>query len=194
MTTQPATRYWKVLDAAGRSCHGGDFTWSLPRWSEARGWVPGEWTPTIVDLEPCVRGYHICRDQDLLSWLGERIYACEVRGPIITLDTKVVASSVRLTCPTPWDDVSARLFAVECAVETLPHWESLHPLNTRPHEALEVAYRHALGDASDAELAAAGLAAWSAESAAGLAAGLAAESAAESAQGELLLSWLGASE
>ena len=150
-----ADRYWKVLDANGRSCHGGSFRWSLPTWDARKGWVPGEWTPPITNLEPCARGYHVCRDEDLLVWLGPRIYACEVRGTIIEAENKVAVTSVRLTCPTPWDETAARLFAVECAADALPIFERRSPNDSRVADALEVAFRYAVGDATDAELAAA---------------------------------------
>ena len=176
-----APRYWKVLDANGRSCHGGSFQYSLPTWDEDKGWVPGAWTPPIRNPEPCVRGYHVCRDGDLIHWLNDRIYACEVRGKIIVADNKVVGESVRLTCPTPWDETTARLFAVECAADVLPVYERHYPNDSRAADALEVAFRHAVGDATAAELSAA----WSA-------ARSAAESAAWSGQTRNLLRWLGA--
>ena len=76
-------RYWKVLSAEGKSCHGGTFQWSLPTWDKRKGWIPGDWTPAISDVKLCERGYHVCRDRDLVQWLHERIYACEVRGVIV---------------------------------------------------------------------------------------------------------------
>src|ERR1035437_5686881 len=142
----PAPRYWKVLDASGRACHGGTFQYDLPKGSK-----PGKWTPTITDMEPCTRGYHLCRDADLIGWCNNAtIWAAEPRGRIIEQSDKVVCESVRLLAPTPWDAVTARLFAVECAADVLH-------LNTdeRVASALEVAYRFALGDASQEELAAA---------------------------------------
>lgn len=45
------SKLYKILSADGRSCHGGDFEWSLPRGSR-----PGKWTPW-VDVEPCKSGY-----------------------------------------------------------------------------------------------------------------------------------------
>ena len=184
-----APRYWKVLDANGRSCHGGSFQYSLPTWDEDKGWVPGAWTPPIRNPELCVRGYHVCRDGDLLHWLNARIYACEVRGTIIVADDKVVVESVRLTCPTPWDETAARLFAVECAADELPIYERQYPGDSRCADALEVAFRYAVGDATDTELAAARAAA---RDAAWDAARDAAWDAAWAAETRNLLRWLGA--
>ena len=207
-----APRYWKVLDANGRACHGGAFQYDLPTWHRTKGWVPGAWTPRIADVKACTRGYHVCRDDDLLYWLHERIYLCEVRGSTIAEDNKVVAESVRLLMPTPWDAVSARLFAVECVADVLSPYEAQHPNDARVSDCLEVAYRFALGDASDndraaaraaadsAAYAAAGAAAYAAaDSAAYTAAGAAAraaaraaaESAAWTAQTQRLLWWMG---
>ena len=59
------TRYWKVLDAEGRSLHGGTYTYNLPKNGR-----PGQWTPRITDLRLCERGYHLCRDADLVHWYG----------------------------------------------------------------------------------------------------------------------------
>ena len=187
------TRYWKVLDENGRSTHGGDFQYSLPRWSETRGWIPGQWTPLITDMVPCERGYHVCQDAHLLEWLGPRIYACEIRGQIIDHGDKIVSGQVRLTCPTPWDEVSARLFAVECASDVLSLYESRCPNDPRVSDCLQTALAFAMGDATDAELAAARDAAgYAAGDAARAAAGAAAWAAARAAQTSRLLWWIGA--
>ena len=147
------TRYWKVLDAKGQSVHGGTYTYDLP--TNGR---PGKWTPRITDLELCARGYHLCRDTDLIHWLGgATIYAAEARGAILVADDKIVAESVRLIARTPWDATSARLFAVECVADVL-HLTT----DSRVGDCLEVAYRYALGDATQAELHAASDAAWAA--------------------------------
>lgn len=168
-------RYWKVLNAQGESCHGGSYRWSLPTWDAKRGWIPGAWTPLIENVVPCERGYHVCRDRDLLHWLGARIYACEVRGEIVEAEDNVVAGQVRLTCPTPWDDVSARLFAVECAAEVLPLYERAQPGDSQVSDCLVVAFRYALGDATAEELNAASAAAWDESAAASAASAAAAE-------------------
>lgn len=180
------TRYWKILDANGRACHGGRYQYDLPRWDDEEGWIPGAWTPAIPNIVACRRGYHVCRDQDLVHWLHARIYACEVRGKIIVEDNKVVAESIRLTAPTPWDECSARLFAVECAADVLYLYEREHPNDPRVADALIVAYRYALGDATESELAAAGAATWAATWAA------ARDAARDAAQTQRLLVWLNA--
>ena len=171
-------RLWKVTGPRGESIHGGDFTYDLPKFIGGR-WVPGAWTPK-VKVKPCASGYHGCRDKDLPYWCnGARIWAMETRGRVVVHAdnvpgaSKVVAESVRLVAPTPWDATTARLFAVECAAE-VAHLMT----DKRSLDALEVAYRHALGDATDAELAAARDAAWDAARAAACDAARAAASAA----------------
>ena len=204
-------RLWKVTGANGEAIHGGNFTYDLPKWSRTKGWVPGAWTPK-VKVVPCESGYHGCRDQDLLHWChGERIWAMESRGKVVVHrdgvpgESKVVCESVRLVAPTPWDATTARLFAVECAAD-VAHLMT----DARSLDALEVAYRYALGDATDAELAAARDAAWAAAlGAAGAAARDAAWDAARDAAWDAardarhaahirntqrLLWWLGASD
>ncbi len=156
------TRYWKVLDENGKSCHGGDFQYDLPRWDDRKGWIPGAWTPLIETVVPCQSGYHVCKDEHLLAWPGPRIYACEIRGTVVDHGNKIVAGQVRLTCPTPWDDVAARLFAVECASEVLSLYEARYPNDDRPSEALRITLLYALGEATDEEWAAARDAAWDA--------------------------------
>jgi hypothetical protein len=188
------TRYWKILDENGRSCHGGSFQWSLPRWSKTRGWIPGDWTPAIPNLRMCERGYHVCRDEHLVTWLHARIYACEIRGASIEADDKLVVESVRLIAPTPWDETSARLFAVECAANCLDEYEKRYPGDLRVSDCIEVAMRLALGEATGAERSAASSARSAASSArsAASSAESAAWSAARSAQTERLLWWIGA--
>ena len=205
----PNPRYWKILDEQGRACHGGAYQYDLPTWDERKGWIPGAWTPLITDLAPCARGYHVCRDEHLPHWLRPRIYACEVRGEIIDHGDKVVAGQIRLTCQTPWDEMSARLFAIECASDVLSLYESQYPGDPRVCDCLEVAFRFALGEATDDERAAAwdaaraaaraaaGAAAWDAAGAAawdaaGAAAGYAARDAAWAAQRAQFLRIVGA--
>ena len=162
--------YYKALDARGRSCHGGHLTWSLPTWT-GRHWVPGTWMPAIPDPVPCTRGYHAAvGTAGLLHWLHERVYVIESQTAWVTHGTDgkaVTAGPVRLVRGTAWDERTARLFAVSCAVDVLEIYERAHPGDTRVSDALvtawEVAHgfadRISLGFARDAAWAAAGAAA-----------------------------------
>ena len=60
------------------------------------------------------------------------------------------------------DDKSLKLFSVACARRVLPIFEERYPNDHRPRNAIEVAERFALGQASEAELEAAAEAAWTA--------------------------------
>ena len=156
-------RLWKVTDENARACHGGwfDYTPYLPTLRKNGTYRPGPWLPVIKSPVACERGYHGCRDRDLVHWLHGRIWAIEGRGVVVASD-KVVMSSFRFTSPTPWDDVTARLFAVDVAAAVLPIFEKVAPNDSRVADCLVVATRYALGDATDEERAAAGAAAWDA--------------------------------
>jgi len=102
-------RYWKVLDHDRMPYHGGKGQW-LP---------PGEWMPEVAGIRPCLRGYHVVRDRDLVHWLGPCIHRVEIddEGEVFHGANKVVASCARLTSealPT-WTERTARLFACDCA-------------------------------------------------------------------------------
>ena len=171
-------KLYKVLDKNGRSCNGGYATWYLPHKSEDGTWEAGEWMEEIEgELVPCLKGYHLCREQDLLHWLGERIYEAEYDGELVAGDDKVAVRKCRLTkrCE-GWTEESARLFACWCVRHTpltdgRVTWDLL--TDKRSRAAVEVAERYARGGATAKELAAARdatrNAAWAAEGAAGAA-------------------------
>ncbi len=173
--------YYKVLDASGRSCHGGTLAWSLPTWNGSR-WKAGAWMPAIDgELVACTRGYHGCKNgTQLLSWLHDRIYVIESRSPWIGAGDKMVtAGPVRLTRGTAWDDRTARLFAVACALDVLPLYEAQYPDDPCVQDALIVAWKYANGHAS--------VAAWAATRAAAKAAASVAANAAQGARLERYL-------
>jgi len=173
--------FYKVLDKHGRSCHGGEAEWSLPTRNADGTWTPGEWMPEVRgNLEPCANGYHVVTLEQLLDWLGERIFEVEPGDEIVHEDNKSVVRTCRLTreC-TGWDERTARLFACDCAERVLYLFEARHPNDRRPRKAIETARRYAEGKAAVEELTAAQDAAWAAaEAAAG-----AAEAAAWAAAG-----------
>ncbi len=125
---------YKVLGEHGRPYNGGQGTWFLPE-----GDRPGRWMPAITGaLEPCRRGYHLCRATDLLEWLGPRIYVAEARGDRVVDTDKIVVRAARLVRQlTTWNDRTARLFAADCAEAVLPIYENTHPGDARPvHDAV----------------------------------------------------------
>ena len=107
--------YYKALDLTGRACHGGQGQWSLPTDDG-----PGEWMPEIQDIQLCRRGYHLCRESDVVYWLAPTIYRAEMRGVSIEGGDKIVVSQARLlTRCDQWTDRTARLFAADCAERVL---------------------------------------------------------------------------
>ena len=109
---------YKVLDAEGCSCNGGELKWSLPARSDDGSWTPGEWMPEIEGpLVECENGYHLATLEQLPLWLNERIFVAEVDGELIESSDgeKWVARKVRLVAETNWNERIARLFACDCA-------------------------------------------------------------------------------
>lgn len=112
----------------------------------------GEWEPEIPDPVLCLRGYHgSVRVLDALTYAtGPILQRCEYRGVVHGYD-KLVAVSRRALCRANATAL-LRIFAVRCAEEALSRLAKPDP---RSLAACEVASRHALGQATDRELAAA---------------------------------------
>jgi hypothetical protein len=148
-------KLYKVLDENGCAAHGGQGQWNLPTDK------PGEWMPKIKGkLVPCENGYHACRREDLIMWLGPRIFELESRGEMVVSGNKVVVRGARLTRElTTWNERTARLFSCDCAELALTLVERPDP---RSVDAIRVARLYADGRATDDELSAAEMCAWSA--------------------------------
>lgn len=86
-------------------------------------WVFGEWMPHIENLVMCESGYHVCRPQDLVEWLGEAIFEVEISGRTLEGENKVVAQQARIVRKLDWTEKKARLFAADCAERVLPLYE-----------------------------------------------------------------------
>ena len=153
------TALYKILDQVDGSFNGGTGTWHLPKNGD-----PGAWMPEIEgDLEPCVRGYHLCSFDNLLEWAGPTLYEAEYEGEIISCDNKVVVRKARLVRRIEtWNDKNLRLFAAECAEHVLWIYEKPGGTSDAPKNAILVAREFAHGRASKEELAAARAAAWAA--------------------------------
>ncbi|MEA1957563.1 MAG: hypothetical protein U9N01_04330 [Euryarchaeota archaeon] len=151
-------KLYKVLDDQGRSCNGGDASWSLPLKGADGKWNPGEWMPKIKGkLELCENGYHLCRSDDLLSWLGKQIFEAEYRGEKREGGNKIVVRQCRLLRKCEgWTEKSARLFACWSVRHTpladgRKVWDLLNDKKGRT--AVEVAEEYAKGKATKKELA-----------------------------------------
>jgi len=150
------TTYYKALSADGRSCNGGNSSWPLPTLRSDGTYTPGRWMRTIKDIEPCARGYHVFERKDILQWFNATLYECEIRGAAIDHGDKIVAESCRLIRPLPGcNERILRLFACRVAEDVLPLYEAKYPDDDRPRKAIDTARRHADGQATDDELAAA---------------------------------------
>ena len=152
---------FKVTAEDGTSCHGGSGVWSLPTQNADGTWTPGEAREVRGPLVPCENGLHLCRGDQLLDWLGPRISVAEydTREPALDPGDKIVVTRARLPRGTPWDERIARHFACDCAERALARLSRPDP---RSVEAVQVARAYADGQATGAELYAAGGAAWAA--------------------------------
>ena len=168
---------YKVLGENGESFHGGSGVWSLPKNGH-----PGEWMPEIKGIKMCRRGYHACREGDLVLWLGPAIYEaerdeaaeyeeCDTQGA-----SKIVSGRMRLLRRLDtWNERTQRLYACDCADAAMAATGTTDP---RSVEAVSVARRFAVGEATAGELE---RAAWAARAAAWAAAWDAAKAAARDA-------------
>ena len=146
---------YKVLNNDCSAYHGGSGVWHLPK-----GKRPGKWMPAIVNLILCERGYHLCRREDLIHWLGPTVWVAEGRGEKLLDHDKVVFTQARLLRRLDtWTERTARLFAADCAEAVLPLFEKDCPNDNRPRSAVEAARKFARGKISEKELYAACVAA-----------------------------------
>jgi hypothetical protein len=153
--------YYKFLNEDGSAIYGSG-KWSLPKDDQ-----PGNWMPHVEELISCKSGYHLCRTEDLVIWLGPRLFVAEVKGEVVETKDKIVCHQARLVKEvTTWNKTTAQQFAIECANHVLHIFEKAYPDDNRPRRALEVAQRFLDGDASEDELResgdAASAAAWAA--------------------------------
>ena len=149
MTTRPLYLKWT---APGRtpSYQGGD---PIPY---------RRWTQRVPNPEPCRRGWHACRWEDVASHIAAELWVVELDGLIVAADNKVAAERLRIVRRVKITDRDFRLFAADCAESVLHNFEAHHPDDDRPRRAIEVVRRYALGEATDAELSAGYSAAYSA--------------------------------
>lgn len=142
----------------------------------------GEWTPVETPVL-CESGFHGVQEKDVLEHLprtiGAQLWVVEVKGQRVNGADKFAASQMKLVeCIGVTTEENLRLFAADCAEDVLDLFEDAYPDDTRPRDAINVARRYALGQATREELAAARAAAGDAAWAAGDAARAAARDAA----------------
>ena len=167
---------FKALDGL-RPVHGG------------RGRYPdvGLWTEHLdpQQLQPCVYGYHLARGPQVLNWLAPDLYVAEAcpDHPPVDDGHKLVTCRVRLVRRLDrWEDVTARLFAADCAEGALlGERASGREPDERSWAAVDAARRFARGEIRSAALSAAWEAALDAAAAARVAARDTAKAAAAAA-------------
>ncbi len=105
----PPTLYYKSTGPQGESNYGKG-RWNLPTQAEDGSWIPGAWRIAYgKKIIPCQTGIHACRREDLVHWLGEKIWAFELAGEeLVTENNKVVNRKGRLLFPLAWDVDIAR--------------------------------------------------------------------------------------
>jgi hypothetical protein len=104
------TGYWKFLRAGAVSPFSGY------RWP-----TPGEWVQAS-GVEPCRRGWHACRTDDLPYWLTEELWQVELAGTVVTTPSKVVASRARLLARVPgWTPATALALSLACTGRVAGH-------------------------------------------------------------------------
>ncbi len=152
-------KLYKILGKGGVACNGGSGRWNLPKNGK-----PGKWMPKVKKIEPCRRGYHLCREENLCIWLNDEIYEAEGRGEFIRHDNnKDVFPEARLIKKLDsWNERTALLFAADCAEHVLDIFEKKYPADDRPRKAIQATRDFALGKIGAAAMAAARDAAWAA--------------------------------
>ena len=143
---------FKSLDKNNHSPYADfDFSAYLPKHGK-----PGKWLPKVTDLSLCLSGYHGCEDGNILEFLNANIYEIETKGKALRGDDKFTAQQIRLVRKCEgWNEVTARLFACDCAAHVLPIYEKECPDDKRPRECIEVARKFAHGKATREEMTAA---------------------------------------
>jgi hypothetical protein len=85
------------------------------RWPQPCGDQPGEWLDA-GDVEPCRRGIHACRLDDLPYWFQDELWEIELEDDVQRIGHKLAARRGRLVRRIDaWDSESAHAFALACA-------------------------------------------------------------------------------
>jgi hypothetical protein len=114
-------------------------------------WHPGKWRSVKGKLVPCKNGLHLCRRQDLLLHISERLWIAEAdTAEMIEHEgNKIVVRRARILRRVETiNDCTMRLFACDCADRVVFLTESDEGKN-----CIAVARRYAHGEATDEELA-----------------------------------------
>ncbi len=155
------TTLFKVLGKDGSAYHGGGGAWYPPN-----GKQPGKWMPPLKgEIQLCRNGYrYLTGTRQLLEWLGPVLWIVEVRSDIATDSEKGAARQARLLERVEnWNEVTARLFAADCAHRALKREQDAgQEPASRSWQAVEAARLFATGQMPRERLDAAWDAAWDA--------------------------------
>ena len=173
----------KVLDADGRSLHGGNLQWSLPTPDASGAWEPGAWHEVAGAIVACKNGLHLTDERGVWqTWIRWDAAAWEAEadgdrdGSLDDGDRKIAVRRARLLRPLPdpawWADAKAFVAGIPRVRWFARHDEigaawRVHPSRPSTRDAAWGAAGDAAGDAAwDSAWAAAGDAAWDAKLAA----------------------------
>jgi hypothetical protein len=168
--SEKGKQLYKVL-VNGRSCHGGDMEWSLPKQKRDGSWRPGKWHKLDGPVAICERGLHLTTEP--LEWfrIDGDTYEAEAKGIAAREADKCVASAARLLRPVPRPEWHGRVIEF---VATIPRVPWFRPDGKPDPEWRVYPTRAAAGAAAGAVARdAARVAAWDAARDAGDAAGAA---------------------
>jgi len=85
-------------------------------------WPENAWVEAVGAVDPCRRGVHACRVEDLPYWLADELWAVELDGEIVPGELKVVARRGRLVERVKaWNDDTQREFREACARRAAMH-------------------------------------------------------------------------
>jgi hypothetical protein len=173
--------YYKVL-VDGKSCHGGNMTWSLPVQQEDGSWLPGDEMRVEGKLSICEHGLHLTTEPDKWWKLRCRYYEAEITGEAgLTEADKTVVSACRLLREVPVPDYLQRCEALIDEIEGIKWFSQIGPIDP----AWKLFTKPTYAAARDAAWDAARAAAW--DAARGAAYGAAYDAARDAARDAALL-------
>jgi hypothetical protein len=85
-------------------------------------WPEDAWVEAEGPVEPCRRGVHACRVEELPYWLADELWVIELDGEILPDELKLVAARGRLVERVEaWDEQAQREFREACARRAAMH-------------------------------------------------------------------------
>ena len=156
-------KYYKWTAPGGHAPVANGYRYPLPVKNGDGTWTPGEWTePANGDLKPRINGYHVCRQADLINWVNDELYECEIGGDQAAFnelgESMICVRRVRLIRRVEgWNERTSRLYAAWCARQAMALIPDPDPRSVAVVDTVE---RFANGRATAGELEAARAAAW----------------------------------